>query len=217
MPALALAHPNQVDMNSRMEKAVLNMRVEARPRNTAVGVDPKKEEYMQFCDCVYPCDNFCYKLENTKVCRFMFCQSFREKKKRGGRNHNSVFFDYDDYKKVVDNFFTGTAGDASWTFPVSANPCGPALFSACRAMLREMHKEQVADRQTAEHWEGIWQSNLEQIEKHVKERVPLQKKLTYQEKVCGEFAPCTVAERYDDIEEAMFQLSYGNNVRCLVW
>jgi len=78
-----------------------------------------------------------------------------------------------------------------------------------------MHEEQVADRQTLEHWEGIWQNNLEQIEKHLKEHVPMQKKLTCQEKVMGEFTRCAVAELHDEIEDALFQLSYGDNKRCV--
>lgn len=70
---MPLHHPNQVNIESRMEKVVLNMRVEARPANVAIATDPEKEEHMQFCDCIFPHDNFRYKLENGKVCRFVFC------------------------------------------------------------------------------------------------------------------------------------------------
>jgi len=76
---MTIVHPDEGEMNSRMEKAVINMRGASRPVNTAIAMDPKKEEHMQCCDCVHPMDVFRCTLECNKVCRFMFYLSFCKK------------------------------------------------------------------------------------------------------------------------------------------
>ena len=47
-------------------------------------MDPKKEEWMQFCDAFYPSDPYRHVINADKCYCFMCYQSFRESKKRGG-------------------------------------------------------------------------------------------------------------------------------------
>jgi len=59
------------------------------------------------------------------------------------------------------------------------------------------------------HWEGIRTKAFEDLEKHVQECVPCEKKETYQEKASREFALHVVAEKYDAIEEALWSSGYA--------
>ena len=54
----SIRHPDDVDLNSRLETATLSMREGMRPTNTAKAMDPKIEEYFQFCDHVYGADPY---------------------------------------------------------------------------------------------------------------------------------------------------------------
>jgi len=96
-------------------------------------------------------------------------------------------------------------------------PVGKAVFLQYKAMLRKLYKEQTARRVINMHWDGIWTEAFEDLEKHVKDRVPRKKKETYEEKACGEFAPYIVAEKYDEIEEALWLAGFAparRSVNC---
>jgi len=47
-------HPNDVAMNSQMERMVLTMRGDRQPKNTALAMDPKREEWLQCCGALCP-------------------------------------------------------------------------------------------------------------------------------------------------------------------
>jgi len=169
-------HPNEVGLNSHMEKAVLAMKGNIHPHKTAMQIDQKKEEHFQCCDVVCPSDPYRYTLEKDQVYRFMFYQMFREKKKMGGRHSLSSdhrFFDAVEHSHVTLPLMNGTALDVVQP----KNPIGQSVFAACKAMFRQLFNEQVADRKTSEHWELTWQACLEDLEKHVAERKPLHHKM----------------------------------------
>ena len=115
-------HPDDVELNSRLETATLSMREGLRPTNTAKAIDPKIEEYFQFCDCVYPSDPYKYNLCYEKVYRFMWYTCFREKKKRAytkDARQQGILFDYDGYKLLMNNF---TGGNSAIDYPEPKNP-----------------------------------------------------------------------------------------------
>ena len=77
------------------------------PDNTAIAMDPKKEEWMHFCDAMYPSDLYRHLVTHEKAYTFLCYQSFRELKKRGGNKahlQGSIFFNHDDYKAVMAQF-----------------------------------------------------------------------------------------------------------------
>jgi len=124
----------------------------------------------------------------------MFNQMFQEKKARGGRRKdNTVFFDC---------AAAGASGELD--APTPKNPARPTMFSCYKAMFRQLHKQQVADRKLGEHWDNIWQQCFDELELHAKERKPIQKKMTHQEKATAKFAPHAIAEQHDRIKEAFF-------------
>jgi len=184
---LTLRNPNDIELNSQMEQAVMNLRRRDRPPNTIKALHSKAEECMQFCDKVYPQDPYRYTLDRDRAHRFMWYQAFREQKPRGGNKktlYRGDFFDYEDYQKTV------PAGDAaSWAVtPSVKKPIGKAMFTQYKASLRSIYKDQTVRRVINCHWEGIWTEAFEDLEKHVKERVPQTKRATHQEKASGEFA-----------------------------
>ena len=131
---------------------------------------------------------------------FMWCVAFREQKPRGGNRkslYKNVFFDYDDFLLVK-----SSANGLCMEEP--KKPVGKSVFLQCKAMLRKLHKEQTARRVVSQHWEGIWTEAFEDLEKHVKDRVPRKKKESHEEKAISEFTPCAVAERHEEIEDALW-------------
>ncbi len=52
--------------------------------NSQKAMDPRKEEWMQFCNVLYPSDPHRHIISSDKCYHFMCYQSFRESKKRDG-------------------------------------------------------------------------------------------------------------------------------------
>ena len=202
--AMLLRDPEDHNLTSRLEQGVLSLRETLRPDNTAKAQDPKEEEYMQFCDALYPHDIHRYVLNSDRVYRFMFYQSFREKKRVGGRpTIETNFFDVDGYNDVMASF--RAEGGNITEFPKPRQPCGACTFTAYKAVIRKIYKKQTAQRVLLDHWDRIWTEAFDELQKHVKERAPLAKKASYEEKVTGAFAPYTIVEHYDRIENALYE------------
>ena len=68
----------------------------------------KKEEWMQFCDCLYASDSYRYIVVSGEKCyKYMCYQSLRELKKRCGEKvllKYSKYFDFKHYKSVMKEF-----------------------------------------------------------------------------------------------------------------
>ena len=100
------------------------MREGLRPTNTAKAVDPKIEEYFQFCEAVYPSDPYKYTLCYEKVYRFMWYTCFREKKTRAYTKHQrmeGIQFDVAGYNKIMSKF---GGGHSCIDYPEPKSPKG---------------------------------------------------------------------------------------------
>ena len=192
----------------------MNLHKSVRPPNTIKALDTKQEEYMQCCDKVWSHDPYRYNLNSEKAYQFMYHQAFWKKKPRGGNKktlYSGDYFDHDVYKTTVPSGENPTWAD----IPKVDNPVGVSTFQQCKACLRAIYKDQTVRRVISIHWEGIWTEAFEDLEKHVKERVPQAKRASYQEKASGEFAPYAVAERFDEIEEALWLSSFSPSNRSV--
>ena len=99
-----LVHPNDVELNSRLEATVLKLRQSERPKNTLLAIDTKILEYFQFCEYAFPHQRYREVLSYEKVYRFMFYQSFRPQKKKGGTKkllEDGCRFDKEVYERVA--------------------------------------------------------------------------------------------------------------------
>jgi hypothetical protein len=197
-----IRHPNETNINLQMQRSVATLNESFRPTNTMKCHAPKIEEYFEFCDAVYGDAPYRHVLNAENVLRFMFYQTFRPLKKRGGKGGTATpKFNYADYKSVTAHFDgePRSPGAADNPMPVqAAQPISWSTFDQYRQVLRKIYKHQKMEGVNTRHWDDIWQQGCEALETQVKTRVPFIKKATYQEKVSAEFAPYTIVERYPE-------------------
>lgn len=171
--------PIQCEQTSRMEQAVLDVRDKHRPESSADIYDSKTQEFLQFASHVYPDDPYKNSLNADKVYRFMFYQTFRGKKKRGGKKKTLlVHFDSIGYDSVMAKFEAWWKGGRKGEAPKSDKPCGRQCFDQYKAVLRKTYKRQVAMGVCNIPWEHMWTLRCEELNSLVKEQKLLQRKKT---------------------------------------
>ena len=102
-----LAPPDFTKEISRMEQLVMDQQDEYAPENSDKIYTGKTLEFEQFCDYVYPRDHYKYVVKPDKLYRFMFYQTFREQKKKGGnskKRKSMIRFDPSDYDLVMQTY-----------------------------------------------------------------------------------------------------------------
>jgi hypothetical protein len=117
-------------------------------------------------------------------------------------------FDLEVYREILSHFqhdFDPESAEAIARYPQPTKPIGRCTFDQYKAVFRKLYKYQKAIGVQSHHWDEIWQMGLEELGKHVKTRQPMIKKLTFQEKIDGEFAPYTIVEHYPSIEEELWK------------
>jgi hypothetical protein len=207
-------HVQDAILNSHLETSVLTMQEDVRPDNTQRAMDPKAKEFFIYCDLKYLTDPFKYILSYQMIYKFMYYQSFREQKNRGGKKGDKVVFNVEVYDELVAQF-AGSDPDsveALNNYPRPTKPIGKATFDLYKAVFRKLYKVQQARNVLSLHWDSLWQMGLDEMAAHVKVRAPKVKRATYQEKVDGEFAPYIIVEQYNGIEELLWNDS--NVVSC---
>jgi hypothetical protein len=146
------------------------------------------------------------------VYKFMYYQSFREQKQRGGKKQqqDKEPFNLELYRELMSNFngYEPDSAEALENYPKPSKPIGIAVFDQYKAVFRKMYKVQKAKGILSEHWDRIWMMSLDEMALHVKTRAPRIKRETYQEKVDGEFAPYIIVEQYSNIEECLWNDSH---------
>jgi Centromere DNA-binding protein complex CBF3 subunit, domain 2 len=216
-PRTGLRNPVAVVAQERMTSFVHNARTAGRPENSQKQYEPKIREFEHFCELNYEGDTYKYNFDATKMYCFMFYQAFREKKKTGGNKQqraNGPQFNQEEYMALTAPFFNNQSTVA---YPSPKNPMGPKTFAAYKAVLKSLHTEQRTRGVCNLPWDLVWTLDCQNMEKHVKERLPALKKANYVEKVDGEFAPYAIVERYGDIEQLMWedsQESKGRRCAC---
>ncbi len=124
-------HPDQVALNGQLEISVHAMLEDGRPPNTQKAMDPKIPEFFQFCELVFPNKMFKYNLTFDKVYKFMYYQSFREQKPRGGKkktgNIDGNLFDLEVYREILSHFqhdLDPESAEAIARYPQPTKPIG---------------------------------------------------------------------------------------------
>jgi Centromere DNA-binding protein complex CBF3 subunit, domain 2 len=199
-------HVRDTILHSHLQTSVITMQEDSRPENTMKAMDPKTKEYFAYCELEYPNDAYKYILNFSKVYKFMYYQSFREQKQRGGKKQEKELFDLEQYRELMSCFngYEPDSAEALEKYPKPSKPIGRATFDQYKAVFRTMYRVQKAKGVLSEHWDGIWMMSLDEMAMHVKTRAPRIKRETYQEKVDGEFAPYIIVEQYSNIEEGLW-------------
>ena len=202
-----LRHPDDVDLNCRLQGAVQTIDQAFRPAKTSGAIDPKTNEYFQFCDYAYLNDPYKYTMTGDKLYRFFFYQAFRTKrniatepdpetgKKKKRKRVKGEYFNPMEYEAIMLQY-----SQSSKSYPIPEHPVGFQSFDQYKAAVKQIHGNQLERGASGTPWELIWTTNCKKLHRHVKQRVPLVKKLNYCEKVDSEFAAYTVVERYEEIE-----------------
>jgi hypothetical protein len=181
---LLLRNPEDVGLRSRMEQAVIAIRKNSvKPINTLKAFIPKIKEFEEFCAQCYPDDPYKYNMTAEKAYKYMFYHSFRNKKVRGGRREGASASGFNKalYDEMIAVF--GVTPGREVVYPSPADPIGVATFTLYKAVLKFIHAEQEARRVCSLPWSHVWLNPCNELYKHVKERTPLMKQLTYKEKV----------------------------------
>ncbi len=79
-PLNQVLSPQDNEINRNIEGAVQDLRYDGRPENSSKALEPKKEEWLQYCDKVFPHDPYQYLVTSSKAYRFICYQMFREAK-----------------------------------------------------------------------------------------------------------------------------------------
>ena len=143
----------------------------------------------------------------------MWYQSFGEQKDQKAvreARSSGVYFDGENYTEMMSKFRDQM--QEGFGYPLPKKPIGKCTFNIYKACIRRIYKTQVARRVCSLPWDHIWQMGFDDLASHVKERAPMLKKELYEEKVTGEFAPYTVVEHYDQIEQQMWNDSITQHV-----
>jgi hypothetical protein len=217
-----LTQPDETAQDARLEQIVLDITNEYRPDSTSTIYDAKSKEYFGYCTSLYPRDRYAMVLSQYKVYRFMFYQSFRDQKKRGGtrdatraNGNNFVRSDYDLVMARYDDYLSNRSDGSAP--PEPTKPVGKQTIDQYKAVLRWIYKSQTAQRVLALVWDQIWTLPCENLHKVVKERRSAMKKLNYEEKLEAEFAPYTAVMQYDQIEEVLWKKGDTNIRSACAW
>ena len=183
-----LRHPDDVELNTCLRDAVRTIDDSFRPVKTANAIDPKTEEYYQFCRHVYSGDIYCYIVEPDKVYRFFFYQAFRMKrnvateidpdnpegKRKRKKRDKGIYFDPKEYKEIMKVYSTRED-----KFPIPEHPMSVQSFEQYKAAVKAIHSLQLERKANGLAWEMIWTATCKKLHKLVKDRAPLLKKLNY--------------------------------------
>jgi len=210
-----VVHPSLSEIDQSLARHVNDVAAEFTPPNTLKQYSSKIKEYRLFCEHVYPNYDFKYVIKATHLYRFLFYTSFRESKRRGGRNKNPPpTFDAAGYDALMQRYYPNADGQLPSTPLDEIHPKKPIslqTFDAYKAAIRHEYKRQVADGNNSQHWEQIWLMNHEELKKVVATRKTRTDKANYVEKVGAEFQPYAAVEEYSLIEDCIWETSGRNN------
>jgi hypothetical protein len=179
----------------------------SRPANTLLAYTPKQDEFIQYCDYRFPqrmFDSTRYLVDPDKVWDFMWYQSIRECKKRGGdsRRQQKNRFKSEEYASLVNKY----SRDLDF-FQEDIHPSkgiGLNSFDAYRSALYSKWDDQKANHTNSYQWADIWHAGCKKLRKYVKARGPQQKRRNYVEKLDSNFAPYTVVDSIPRIERVFW-------------
>lgn len=197
-------HPNHVDMDHRLYKHSDLMMDQIRKKGTKSTLQNKITEYREYCEAVYKDDLYKHVLNQSKVYRYMFYQISREQKPRGGSKKKKKKFDHADYKKVMKQY-DADPDAPNVVIPVLKKPISLSSFDAYKAAIKSIYYSQKQYGQCSANWDDIWTEAFNQLKRQVTHRAPMLKKLNYEEKVNGEFAPYAIADDYPKLEAELWQ------------
>lgn len=215
----ALTLPAELDQNPVLEQAVQAVRRVYRVESANVLYDSKTQEYFNFCDYVYPNQPYGKVLTADKVYKFMFYQSFREQKQRGGPRgtvESRNRFDDVAYDRILLQYQSWMS-DTGTDPPEPTKPVKLSTIDQYKAIFRQLYKQQLAQRVNSLTWEQIWTVPLVELYQLVKSHHCAVDHSNYAEKLEAEFAPYTAIDKYGRIEQELWTRGASNFRSAGTW
>ena len=194
-----VTNPNLEAATRRSTEHIAALRSVGRRENTKKTLDPKLEEFREYCRHEYKDEDAPYTVTKNKVWWFMLYQSFRAPKKRGAKKHGPPpKFNVKEYNEIVAPFKTTTS---SVMYVTPKNPVGYECVNQYRKVIKALHMKQQAAGINSIGWEFIWSTDCKELFQHVKERKPMINKANYVEKQAQEFSSYRIVSHYGEIEQ----------------
>ena len=220
-PPAVLPDPTTFGEETRMQQSVLNLADSLKPPNSSKSIDSKIQEYFEFVDHV--CggnDPYRYVLRNDNMYKFMFFQTFRGQKKRGGNREllkAGLVFEssvYDEFRQRYRDTPTVPGTPEQIEFLTPDKPTSNSTFIQYRAALRLLYKYQRTSGVCSKAWDQLWTMPFDDMAKIVKSRKAITKKANYEEKVRAlrEFFLLNIVSHYSLLKPGfccIFSLHYN--------
>lgn len=225
-PFVTLETPGELEDRTQLQQVAIAAAEQYRPENSTKIYHRVWSEWNVFCSHIartaIGSQSYTTHLTSAKVYSFMFYQTFRSQKRRGGRGGTSIGngFDPIDYEHVVSsyrNVFSSLANGEAATVPMPESPLGNSTIAQYRAALKKLHGWQLARGETNIGWEFVWTDSVKALVQIVNTRRQRQKRENYEEKVDKIFGPYQAVDRLPDIEQAMWEKSSLNSRSACCW
>ena len=182
-------HVQSVDYESLIQKVAENVKETIGRDNTILAYDPKKIEFQQFCDAVYPKEHNPRIVTIEKNFTFMYYTAYRKKRVGGGRYANKKknfnlkeFQDITSHKIVIDDVI------------------GYQSFNQHYCAIKELLGHQRQMHLTELRNDELKSESMNNLIKHVKNRAEFVSRKIFKERLDGTFAPFKLASEVNRIE-----------------
>jgi len=206
-----------VDLSETLRHAVLELTNVTRPPNTVLAIQPKLDEFSEFCYAYFASTSYPVHVTYKKVYMFMFYQAFREKKSKRGRwRSGQPRFDKAACQELFGPYHQNSQLALNVEeFPLPHQPIGYSTFKQYRMAIKTLYDEQVQTNMQSTPWDHIWQKSLKVLEKHVRDRLVMVNRAQHKEKYNHSFAPYGMVEDYPKMESVMFENADSSHPRSL--
>jgi hypothetical protein len=209
---------------THLQQAVLRGLDEYRGGGSIVAYDSARQEYREFCESLYPNDEFKFLVNDQKAFLFIFYSAMREQKSRGGKRKrkepgaaSGPLFNRADYDAVLKRYAVWWDTDNTGELPHPTNPVGIEALTHYKAGVRAEWEHQVSMNSNTFSWDLIWTQRSKRIVDNVKRRKSSVREKNFAEKLSHEFSPYLAVARYPDMEQDMWERSSSGNRFAFAW
>jgi hypothetical protein len=200
---------------TEMERRLLVDKQADKPLNTDKAYDPKLQEFMEFCEEIFPSPVTgpvadCYMVTEEKVFQFTWYQTYREQRQRGGRQKHTREgetvcetvrkFNKTDYDKVVEEH-KGNSDKRP------KKPVGESIIAQNISAIVELLKVQRSQGKNNRTPTEIRSSRVLDLFRHVQKRKVTVSRANYEEKVGPDILPYVNMTSSHKIEQQFWSRS----------
>ena len=194
-------HVQPVDYESLVQKVAENVKMTVGRDNTSLAYDPKKVEFLEFCDALYSKEHNPRLVTVEKQFTFMYYTDYR-KKVGGGRypDKKKKQFNLKEFEDIINNKI------------VIDDVIGYQSFNQHYCAIKELLGHQRQLHQTELRNDELKTESMNNLIKHVQNRGEIVSRKIFKERLDGTFAPFKLASEVNTIEKYIWE--DHNNTSC---